>query len=298
MITATSNRAPTQSATGRRRPRNTLQLTAARTAFKLLDRMAPDVAARWALRIWCTVPNTRGRRRDERTSPGETSRLALPDGRSVAVEIWGEGEPVYLMHGWGGWRGQLGGFVDPLVTAGRRVVAVDAPSHGESAPGILGPGRATAIEFIDALTAATATHGRAGAVVAHSLGCTSTALAIAGGMPVEKLALLAPHPNVMSLTRAMSQTLGYGARTRALFDTRLKALAGRPLADFDLTALPGPPGTLVVHDLEDKESPYTGTALLADSWEDAELLTTTGLGHQRILRDPDVIAAVVAHVTS
>lgn len=57
----------------------------------------------------------------------------MPGGRTVVVETWGEGEPVYLLHGWGGWRGQLGAFVAPIVEAGRRAVALDTPSHGESA---------------------------------------------------------------------------------------------------------------------------------------------------------------------
>lgn len=298
MITATSNNAPRQGPTHRRRhPVRTTQLAAVRAAFAVLDRVAPDLAARWALRIWCTVPDTRGRRRDERTSPGETSRVGLPGGRSVAVETWGEGEPVYLMHGWGGWRGQLGAFVDPLVAAGRRVVALDAPSHGESGPGILGAGRATAIEFIDSLTAASAEHGRASAVVAHSLGCTTAAMAVGDGMPAGKLVMVAPHAAFMTMTDTMAQTLGYGARTRIRFDARLEALAGRPLTDFDLTGIRGLPPTLLVHDRDDKESPYSGTVGLAQVWDDAELLSTAGLGHQRILRDEAMISRVVDYVT-
>lgn len=119
------------------------RLAGTRAAFGMLDRVAPDVGARWAARLWCTMPTTGGRRRDERPSVGEIDQVPRPDGGTLVTEAWGSGDPVYLLHGWGGWRGQLGAFVDPLVAAGRRVVALDTPSHGESEPGAFGPRRST-----------------------------------------------------------------------------------------------------------------------------------------------------------
>src|SRR5690606_892478 len=132
-------------------------------------------------RIWCTVPSNRGLRRDERPGEGRRSTVEVGAGRDVVVETWGEGDPVYLVHGWGGWRGQLGAFVAPLVDAGMRVVAYDTPSHGESAAGFLGPNRSTAVEMIDTLTAVAAVHGAPAAVVAHSLGATVATMAASGG---------------------------------------------------------------------------------------------------------------------
>ncbi|WP_147918387.1 alpha/beta fold hydrolase [Ruania zhangjianzhongii] len=274
------------------RLRDRARLAGIRAAFATLDRVAPEVAARWAVRLWCTMPASGGRRRDERTSLGETCRLQLPGGRSVVTEVWGEGEPVYLLHGWGGWRGQLGAFVAPLVAAGRRVVALDAPSHGESPPGELGPRRSTVIEFADALHAATARYGQASGVLAHSLGCTAAALAAADGMPAGRLVLVAPNAAVLTMTDVMAHRLGYTDRTKTRFDARLANLAGRPLADFDLARMHSQPRTLVVHDRADKEVPYADGARVAEAWRSAELMTTDGLGHQRILRDAGVIDRV------
>ncbi len=273
------------------------QLTGVRTAFGALDRVAPGVSARWALRIWCTVPR-KGLRRDGRPGPGVRSTVALPPGRELVVETWGEGEPVYLVHGWGGWRGQLGTFVAPLVAAGRRVVAFDTPSHGESGPGLLGPRRSTAVEMIDAFQAVAATHGPPSAVVAHSLGATVATMAAADGLDVGRLALVAPSAEVLTMTDVMAQRLGYGPRTKRRFDTRLEALAGRPLRDFDLTRHEIAVPVLVVHDRQDKEVAYPEGARIADAWPTAELLTTDGLGHQRILRDADVVEAVTRFLTA
>jgi pimeloyl-ACP methyl ester carboxylesterase len=280
------------------RPTSAARVRAMRAAFGALDMAAPDLAARWALRIWCTLPTNRGRRRDERPWDGRRSTVSLSDGRTVSVETWGEGDPVYLAHGWGGWRGQLGAFVAPLVEAGRRVVGFDAPSHGDSSPGLLGPHRSTAVEVAEALVAVAAVHGEPSAVVAHSLGCTTTALAAADGLPVDRIALIAPSRDLMAMTDNLARALGYTARTKKRFDRKLEALAGRPLTDFDLAALPQPHPTLVVHDRLDKEVPYAEGVHVADAWPDARLHTTEGLGHQRILRDPEVVAVVTRFVTA
>lgn len=271
-----------------------------RLAFRSLDRVAPHLAARWATRIWCTLPTGAGRRRDERPRPGERSTLTLPDGRRVAVETWGFGPPVYLVHGWGGWRGQLGAFVEPLVAANRRVIALDAPSHGDSDPGTLGRGRATGTEFVEALSAAVGKHGKPDAVVAHSFGCAATAVALLDGLPATKVVMVAPSTELSGNIAVLGRLLGFGQRTRTAMMSRLRRLAGRPVADFDIVGLAQRaevPPTLVVHDREDKEVAYDDGARLAATWPEAELASTEGLGHQRILRDPGVVEMVVDYVT-
>ena len=42
--------------------------------------------------------------------------------------------------------------------------------------------------------------------------------------------------------------------------------------------------------MNDRDVPYAGGAALARAWPDASLRTTHGLGHRRILRDPEVIS--------
>lgn len=276
------------------------RLRALRVAFRTLDRVAPGIGARWATTVWCTLPDTGGRRRDERPRPGERSTLTLPDGRVVAVESWGFGPPVYLMHGWGGWRGQLGAFVQPLVDAGRRVVALDAPSHGDSGPGLLGRGKATGVEFTEALAAAVGKHGKAAAVIGHSLGGAATAVAVLDGLSAAALVFIAPSTKLSEGLAVLQRTLGFGERTRTRMLAAMERLAGRPLADYDITGLARRaelPPTLVVHDRKDKEVPYDDGAELAATWPEAELATTDGLGHQRILRDPAVIRLIVDYVT-
>jgi hypothetical protein len=50
---------------------------------------------------------------------------------------------------------------------------------------------------------------------------------------------------------------------------------------------------LIVHDLEDREVPWSEGERYARYWADARLLSTQGLGHNRIAGDETVIAAAL-----
>jgi pimeloyl-ACP methyl ester carboxylesterase len=268
-------------------------------SFTLLEWVAPAAGARWAEHLWFTVPATRGRR-DRQADLGRPFQVRL-HGRAVAGEAWGAGPVVYLVHGWGGWRWQLDGFVAPLVEAGCRVVAFDAPSHGVSDPGPEGPGRSTILEFADALTAVVAEMGPAHAVVAHSLGATAAAFAIRGGLPVERAAFLAPMADPLPYTRTFAGRLGFGDRVRTRLVDRIERRVGLPLSAFDVPAMAGQsptPPLLLVHDRLDAETGWSDSAAIAAAWPRSRLVTTSGLGHRRILRAPAVIAEVTGFVAA
>ncbi|GCD19017.1 hypothetical protein CTKZ_05790 [Cellulomonas algicola] len=270
-----------------------------RTAFSLAERVAPALVARAAFFLWCRPTGTRR----TTTIPGGT-RWTLPLGRGHVVgQTWGSGPRVYLVHGWGGHRGQLAAFVEPLVAAGHEVVAFDALSHGESGPGAFGPRQATMPEMAATLAAVVAARGHAHAIVTHSFGGSTTTLALLDGLTADRVVLVAPMADPLPYTRDFAEVLGFGESTRQRFLALMERRAGRPLTDFDVARgveqLDGPlPAALVVHDTQDKEAHHADGERLARSWPGARLVTTTGLGHRRILRDPDVVAEVVKHVTA
>jgi pimeloyl-ACP methyl ester carboxylesterase len=53
---------------------------------------------------------------------------------------------------------------------------------------------------------------------------------------------------------------------------------------------------LVVHDEQDREVPISHGESFAAGWPGARFLRTKGLGHQRILRDADVVATAAGHL--
>jgi hypothetical protein len=140
-----------------------------RQAFGLLERFAPALGARWAIELWCTPPAVEMSLRMPPGVPQGEPVEASWSGHRIAGESWGDGPAVYLVHGWGGCRAHLGVFVKPLVEAGHRVIAFDLPSHNDSDPGDLKPGRTTIVECAEAVNAFVRAHGPARAIVAHSL---------------------------------------------------------------------------------------------------------------------------------
>jgi pimeloyl-ACP methyl ester carboxylesterase len=271
-----------------------------RTAFTVLEHVAPGIGARWAARLWCTVPgHPEARQRGPGRRAGLLSTVDLPGGRSVVTESWGSGPNVYLIHGWGGSRGQLDSFVDQVVSRGYRAIAFDALSHGDSSGGVLGPERTTLGEFAEALTAVVERQGDAAGVIGHSLGCAATAVAVRDGLSVPRFGFVAPSVQPIGLTRDMARGLGFGSRTHDRMIRSLESIVGRPMSDFDLLNIGNDvamPPTLVVHDREDRDVAYAEAERLVTAWPQADLVTTSGLGHRRILRDPDVVDLVTAFV--
>jgi pimeloyl-ACP methyl ester carboxylesterase len=269
-----------------------------RLAFGVLDRVAPALGARWAERLWFTLP--RAAAEAAGPVPTGTPFAVTVDGHRVVGETWGTGPAVYLLHGWAGHRGQLAAFVEPLVARGHRVVAFDAPSHGGSAPGAYGPRSSTILEFAAALDAVVAAHGPARAVVAHSLGSTAAAVALCDGLRADRVVFLAPMASASAYARQFAAMLGFGARTHRRLVTRVERRVGVPMHHFDVPELGravAMPPTLVVHDRGDRSTPVSDGAAVAAAWPGARLRVTEGLGHRRILRDPAVVAAVVEFVT-
>lgn len=299
-------RRPDTPATARPAPRGRRLLGAARLAYvrarlRVLGVVAPRAAGAEVLRLWCTLPGGAGRRKDFRPSAGELVELTARRGGRMVAEVWGDGPVVYLVHGWGGWRGQLGAFVAPLVAAGHRVVAFDAPGHGDSGPSVMGPGRGTIVEVMEALEVAAERFGEPAGIVAHSMGTTATSKVLRdGAVRTDRLVLVAPNHDVVDVIAQVARTLRLSARVQRMLHAGIEDFVGHPLSDFDLEPMGADgrlPQTLVVHDRQDKETPYVVGARVAAAWPTATLVSTDGLGHQRILRDDVVVDLAVQHVT-
>lgn len=271
-----------------------------RFALALIEREAPALGARLAVRMWMTLPAAPTATDLPRLSP-PGNRTFLESG--VAAESWGDEDhpAVYLMHGWAGYRGQLGAFVTPLTEAGFQVVALDAPGHGESAPGMYGRRRALMPDFIAALRSAISHYGAPAGVVAHSLGASAVAVAAVDGLAAKRLVLIAPVANVMSGLDIFTRAAGVGPRVRARMPRRVERITGMPAAHFDIAARAAEceelPPALVIHDVADKRVPFDNGALVAAAWPDSRLETTEGLGHLRILSDQRVIDTAVAFLS-
>jgi pimeloyl-ACP methyl ester carboxylesterase len=267
---------------------------ALRGAFRVLGAAAPRLAARLAGRLFGTPPRHRTSEAERRALSEAKPQTLKVGGDAVAMWSWGEGPAVLLVHGWGSRGARLHSFVQPLVAAGYRAVTFDAPGHGGSG------GRVSSLpQFALAVAAVARAAGGVDAIVAHSMGCPSAALAMSRGLTVGRLVFLAPAANPGSYTERFAEALAIPPRVIEGMKRRFEKRFDLRWEELDLPRLsPSMKAPLLVfHDKEDQEVPWSNGDAIARSWPGAALVTTEGLGHTRIVHDPEVISTAVAFLT-
>ena len=210
--------------------------------------------------------------------------------------MWGDGpETVILVHGWSGRGLQLGAFVEPLVEKGFRVVTYDAPGHGDAR------GRKSSMPaFAVALGAVARRFGPVSAVIAHSLGSTAAVYALAHReLAADRFVAISPSARLHAVRERFGEMTGFTPsiinRMRDIFEDRMGFdwEESEPLRLAPTMSCP----LMVIHDFDDRFIPHSEGTELADTWPGGRLTTTTGLGHHRILRDPEVVESAVGFIS-
>lgn len=208
-------------------------------------------------------------------------------GRTLQAYRWGKGPTVMLIHGWSGRGTQLGAFIKPLVQAGFQVVAFDAPAHGKS------PGSHTNFfEYTDALHEVVDSVGPVQAIIAHSAGAVATTLALSEGMSLEKTIFIAPPSRLENFLDTYAALLEMPLPTvnnlRRRIEKRFGSDVWKRLSIDELASVMTTPA-LIVHDRDDTDILFEEGEHLARSWPGAHFVSTSGLGHRRILRNKRVV---------
>jgi pimeloyl-ACP methyl ester carboxylesterase len=266
-----------------------------RAGHRVLSALAPELAARAATRRFTTPPRVRRPAAEIELLATARARPMQVGGRRIETWAWGSGPSVLLAHGWGGRGAQLGALVGPLVARGFSVVTFDAPGHGASDAGSV-----TILDIVDAIRTVAESRGPLAAIVAHSVGATAAVRASWDGLDAGAVVLIAPAADLVTPSLRFSDTFGFSRGVRERMHRRVEQRVGRAWSVFDAVelapALTAP--LLVVHDRGDGEIPWQHGAAIARAWRGAEMLMTEGLGHRRILKDPDVLAASVAFIAA
>ena len=267
---------------------------AMRAGFAIGGMIAPRRTARRAARLFAT-PFVSSRSRARAAHPdAEMQRLSLRSGgRMIAAYVWGDPaiQPyALLVHGWSSFGLRFQSWIAPLRALGYAVVAFDQPGHGNS-----GGDQCTLPEFSATVQTVGRHFGRAALAVAHSFGGAAVSMALDETWQAERVVLIAPPADMISAADRFFRALRLRARLREPFYAWHEQRTGIHPRDLHacrhLAALGQP--ALIVHDLGDREVPWGEGEGYARHWPGARMLTTTGLGHNRIVDDADVIGAAL-----
>jgi pimeloyl-ACP methyl ester carboxylesterase len=137
-------------------------------------------------------------------------------------------------------------------------------------------------------------------VIAHSFGVAGTLVATRHGLAPHRVVALSAPASIDFLMDSFAARLGIPTAVmdvhRRLMELRFGADLWRRLSPTEI-ALDLDIPALLMHDQEDHDVPWQQGEALARAWPGAAWVRTQGLGHRRILRDPDVVARVTAFMT-
>ena len=175
------------------------------------------------------------------------------------------------------------------------VVFMDLPAHGDST------GTQSSIPHsARALSAVVAAIGPLHAAIAHSMGSPILAEALYNGLPVARVVLIAPPAHFERYVRGAAAAAGLDAEGTNATLEKVTAAIGVDVRDLSLprraTHLRQP--ALLIHSSDDRIIAIEDSLAIVAAWPGALHMRVEGLGHQRILADPTVVAAAVEFATA
>jgi len=268
-----------------------MAVVALRLLFRLSGAVAPALAARLASYLWFRPLRRRPPAREQALLGRAQYAPMHHAGKRIAVYHWGKGPTVMLVHGWSGRGAQFGELVKPLVAAGYRVVAFDAPAHGRS------DGRDTTLpEIREVILRLASDFCPVHAVIAHSFGVPCVLFALQQQGVARRVVALSPPATFEGLVAKFAGSLALSPRTvQILRDMLVQRFGDDVWTRFSAQHMARSVGlpALIIHDRDDRDVPWREGEAVARAWPHARFLRTEGLGHRRILRDPEVIDRVV-----
>lgn len=248
---------------------------------KLICFFSPYIAARQARELFLT-PKKFPIKHWELEMEEKGIRTDAVNGLSTIS--WGKSDrKVLLVHGWESRATQLSGFVEYLVSAGFQVFAMDGPAHGHS-----NGTKANPYEFSKAVEYIYEKQGPFEGIIGHSMGAAAVAASMSESVNPNKLVLISSPSSILSVLKRFSKFIGLTSESSKIFIKLIEREVGVPASKLDTAnnMVGQQVRGLIIHDEYDVEVPYKDALLINSDWKNSSLITTSGLGHRAIVRNP------------
>ncbi|MFO8146535.1 MAG: alpha/beta fold hydrolase [Bacteroidota bacterium] len=265
---------------------------------KILTKISPFLASRFAAQLFLTpfkypLPE-REKEMDEKAE--QRSILVKAINRKIIVYKYGEGtKKVLLVHGWSGRGTQMSILAAQLVDKGYTVISFDAPAHGKA------PGRMSMMPyFIESIHEIAKDYGPFDSAIGHSLGGMSLLRAVKEGLLLKTLVIIGTANSVTHITKEFARNMklndSVAEKMKSYFDKKF----GEDMDVYSgaLSAESVKIPTLVVHDKDDVDVDVSSAYEISEKLKNSELFLTEGLGHRKVLGNPEVINKITTFVTA
>lgn len=192
-----------------------------------------------------------------------------------------------LAHGFDGNHKQLSAVAELLYSFGYCVTFIDPPAHGLSSGHYCDP-----VRYSQAIDNASRDLGCFNLFVGHSMGGSAGLLS---RRLEADMYIIISSPAVMANPIALRcKQLGLSVRATSAIMNEIKKIVGVHPTDIDvrrnMSTRERP--SILFHDKFDKNVPYKDAGCLVETWKSARLVTTEGLGHNRILHSEVVLSEI------
>lgn len=264
--------------------------------FRTLGSLLPELSGRLGLYLWGKTRRPAWRPWEiEILQQARSSQLKVGDHR-IATYHWGDsGKMILLAHGWDSRASHFRNYIRELLKQGYQVVGFDAIGHGHSSGGWT-----NIIQYCQVLNAVNLHYGPFHTAIGHSFGGFVLPRAIVEGLQCERAVIISSPDTMLWLFERFVRTLDMTPNTHQAMYTRVTALLGedgweqysvaenaRQLGDIP---------ALILIDSDDPAIEIEAAQNIQQSWPNAQLHITHGLGHQKVLRHSNAIQPVLEFI--
>ncbi len=278
------------------------QLSIARTFFTTFGAIFPRFTAKLAYKFFGT-PRWRAQHKRPDALILAAKVVDFPfKNETIKCYEWGDAaatRTILLAHGWESRGTALRMYVPDLMEKGFKIVAFDALAHGDSTGE-----KNNLLTNAQVIQALYAHYGGFYGAIGHSFGCSSIVYALQfldQTMSIKRLVFLAVPPALRKIVEGVFKMLALTKATQSVFIAHIDRMTGHSIDESDVATAGKKVNVeklLLIHDAQDDVTHIDAAKRVEAAWDNATLLISSGYGHFRIAKNPDIIRRIIGFISN
>lgn len=264
--------------------------------LKLIERISPELGMRAAAYIFSKPLKFKLPEKELKAlAYCQQILVAVPEiNETIMCFEWkNKGEKVLLAHGWSGRGTQLYAIAENLYKKGYHVVSFDAPAHGKST------GKATnMLQWVATIKMLNIHYRGFDIFIGHSLGGMAILKFCEQPTNAKKIITIGSGDLMRTIFDNFINAIGLNFKTsermKTYFQDKYKVKINEYDASYVVKKQQTP--TLIIHDEDDRDININCALNIHKHHPNSTLMTTSGLGHRRILRDEKVVHKIISFI--